>query len=283
LVRTQKDFEKVRALELEKYASWASEQTDKTPWFVRNQEFMQRLNFDDYLAAFRGVLADGMTSWSIGPEDRAELPTLAHSPTVILTEGSTDREFLEAGLRVLFPHLLGYYSFMDFAVARPAGGAGALASVVKAFAAAGISNRIVAMFDNDTAAHDACRGLRSIALPPNILVRHYPELEFLRNYPTLGPSGQAIMDVNGLAGSIEMYLGQDVLTLGGVTELQSVQWKGFNEALARYQGEIMHKERVHAAFRQKVERALRGEKCSGTTDWTGLHGILTSILHAFED
>jgi hypothetical protein len=352
LARTRKDFEKVRALELETYAAWALEKTGETPWFAREQEFLRGLNFDDYLAGLRSVVAEGMTRWSIESENLAKLPALAqyilsendeyefgflcsdvrfliraacevvdsnaevvqditdlveggyfdagarvceqavqsltedyprNSPTVILTEGSTDREFFEAGLRVLFPHLSGYYSFMEFATARPQGGAGALASVVKAFAGAGISNRIVAMFDNDTAAHDACRGLRSIALPPNILVRHYPELEFLRDYPTLGPSGQAIMDVNGLAGSIEMYLGQDVLTLGGVTPLQPVQWRGFNEALARYQGEIMHKERVHAVFRQKVERFLRGDSGGVAPDWTGLHAILTAVFRAFED
>lgn len=38
-----------------------------------------------------------------------------------------------------------------------------------------------------------------------------PDLEFLKSYPTLGPNGLANMDINGVAASIELYLGNDVL------------------------------------------------------------------------
>jgi hypothetical protein len=39
----------------------------------------------------------------------------------------------------------------------------------------------------------------------------YPEIDIARDYPTLGTNGLSHMDVNGLAGSIELYLGADVL------------------------------------------------------------------------
>ena len=38
-------------------------------------------------------------------------------------------------------------------------------------------------------------------MPGNIKVLHYPPLEFLRSYPTVGPTGELVMDINGLAGS----------------------------------------------------------------------------------
>ena len=41
---------------------------------------------------------------------------------------------------------------MDFEGARVSGAAGSLAALVKAFVGAGIANRVVALFDNDTAA-----------------------------------------------------------------------------------------------------------------------------------
>ena len=45
-----------------------------------------------------------------------------------------------------------WLGFMDFEGVRIGGGAGSLVNIVKAFAGAGIVNRTVALFDNDTAA-----------------------------------------------------------------------------------------------------------------------------------
>jgi hypothetical protein len=64
---------------------------------------------------------------------------------------------------------------MDFGQ-RPVGGAGPLVNMVRAFAASGIANRVVALFDYDTAAADALRNLDLQSLPTNIHVRQYPEL-----------------------------------------------------------------------------------------------------------
>jgi TIR domain len=130
---------------------------------------------------------------------------------VVLSEGVSDCRALEGALRLLYPHLIDYYSFMDFEGARVPGGAGALAATVKAFIGAGIVNRIVAFFDNDTAAQSAMRSLRNLVIPKNVRILRYPELEMARSYPTLGPQGTMLMDVNGLAGSIELYFGVDVL------------------------------------------------------------------------
>lgn len=55
----------------------------------------------------------------------------------------------------------------------------------------------------------------------------------LRAYPTLGPqlSDPVIMDVNGKAGALEMYLGRELLTVDG--QLVPVQWMGYNEGKKR--------------------------------------------------
>jgi hypothetical protein len=83
--------------------------------------------------------------------------------------------------------------------------------LVKAFLATGITNRVIALFDNDTAAQEARRALANVSIPENIAVLAYPALDLLRDYPTLGPGGLTSLDVNGLAASIELYLGKDVL------------------------------------------------------------------------
>ena len=166
-----------------------------------------------------------------------------NAPRIVLTEGSTDGAVLKAALALLYPHLEGYYSFLDFESTRAAGGAGHLVSVVKAFAGAGITNRIIALFDNDTAAREAVRALQTVRLPPNFAVRHYPDLELLRAYPTLGPGGLTTLDVNGLAASIELYFGKDVLS-DGQGGMIPVRWKGYSDALRNDQGEVGNKGRL---------------------------------------
>jgi hypothetical protein len=103
----------------------------------------------------------------------------AHAPIVVLTEGKTDIAVLEPALRLLHPHLSDLVRFMDYGE-RPAGGAGPLVNTVRSFAAAGIANRVVALFDNDTAATDALRSLDQARLPDNIRVRQYPPIDLAR-------------------------------------------------------------------------------------------------------
>ena len=105
----------------------------------------------------------------------------------------------------------------------------------------------------------------------------YPALESLRSYPTIGPTGTLPFDVNGLAGSIELYLGNDVLSLD-----HPVQWKGFSESVGAYQGEVMHKASVQEKFRQKVERCKADPELMACTDWAGLDQIWKSIFAAFD-
>ena len=204
-----------------------------------------------------------------------------NAPIIILTEGSTDAEFLQEALALLYPHLSAYYSFFDFHSSRSPGGAGHIVSLVKAFSAAGITNRIIALLDNDTAARDAKRVLDTISLSQNITIQHYPNLDLLRTYPTLGPGGLVPLDINGLAASIELYLGEDVLCLEQDT-LTPVQWKGYNSTLDQYQGEVLQKQKLHAAFQKKLKRCKADPQALQDTDWSGLSAILQEIFHAFD-
>jgi hypothetical protein len=199
---------------------------------------------------------------------------------VVLTEGSTDQQVLESALDVLYPHLTGFIVFFDFAVSNAQGGAANLFSLVRGFAGAGISNRIVALFDNDSAASDVLRGLDRTKLPKNIRVIQYPPLDLATNYPTLGPSGLAEMDVNGLAGSIELYLGRDVLEESG--QLHPVQWRGYVQGVNKYQGELINKRQALAAFARKVRMARENEEVLRLLDWSGVRAIFKALITAFD-
>ncbi len=199
---------------------------------------------------------------------------------IVLTEGNSDKWILERSLKLLYPHLIDYFRFLDFDGARIGGGAGALANIVKAFAGAGIVNRIIALFDNDTAAESAINTLKPILLPDNIVVIQYPTLSLANEYPTLGPTGLFAMNVNGLAGSIELYLGADVLVTAEGDRLP-IQWRGYDAKLGKYQGEIMGKADILERFNSKLSICESDSSKIPEYDWEGIKAIFTEMRRAF--
>ncbi|MGM8899934.1 HEPN/Toprim-associated domain-containing protein, partial [Psychrobacter sp. 1Y4] len=131
---------------------------------------------------------------------------------IILTEGKSDKFILSESLSLLYPHLAEYFTFMDFEGAKVGGGAGSLANIVKSFSSVGIINKVIAVFDNDTAAHAALKGIEKSKISNNIKIFILPNIDILNDYPTIGPSGEVNMNVNGMAGSIEPYLGSECIS-----------------------------------------------------------------------
>jgi hypothetical protein len=201
-----------------------------------------------------------------------------NSKIIVLTEGKTDAWILSDSLSFLYPHLKDYFSFLDFEISGFGGGVGNLVNVVKAFAGAGIVNDVIALFDNDTAAAVACREIRKINLPQNIAVLHLPNIAMLERYPTLGPSGLVHADVNGIAASIELYLGEDVLKINE-ENFMPIQWTGYDKSIRKYQGEVLNKQLLHVKFKEKLENAKMGS----TQDWKGLEAIFQQLFKAFSD
>ncbi len=201
---------------------------------------------------------------------------------IVLTEGVTDRRFLMRSLDLLYPHLAEYFHFFDYGSHRVGGGVGELSNLVRAFAAADVKHRILALFDNDTAARSALTGLSLNSLPDSIRVHHYPDLAIARDYPTLGPSGEVTMNVNGLAGSIELYLGDDILRdpNGALTP---IQWKGLDQRLWAYQGEILNKQTLADAFERKLRDCENNPALIVRHDWDGIRAILDVMRSAFND
>lgn len=206
----------------------------------------------------------------------------AERRVIIATEGRTDSILLKRSLQLLYPHISDFYRFLDFEEAKIPGGAGALASMIKAFAGAGIINRVIALFDNDTAADSAIRPLQLVDLPDNIVILNYPSLDLAKNYPTIGPSGLVNMDINSLAGSLELYLGVDCLTDEN-GDLTPIQWKGYDTKLQKYQGEILNKDLVQDRYLEKLTRCETSHKLLDEYDWSGIHLIVKSLISAFHE
>lgn len=170
---------------------------------------------------------------------------------IVLTEGKTDTEFLKACINNFFPHLEGFYHFIDFENSRYEANASRLVHSIKSFVGSGIKNRIIALFDNDSAAEKEINNFKKVNLPSNIKVLKYPNIELAKDYPTIGPTGIQKMNVNGLAGSIEMYLGKDCLIED--KKFIPVQWTGYIDNISKYQGVVLKKDQIQKTFRKKVK------------------------------
>ena len=203
-----------------------------------------------------------------------------HGRVIVLVEGKSDREILHRSLSLLLPHLVDYFHFFDFASWTAEGGAGQLVKILRSFAAADIRHRILALFDNDTAAKSALTSLDLGSLPENIVVRHYPALPIATRYPTLGPTGQSEMDINGLAGGLELYLGEDVLR-DETGDLRPVQWTGFDKKLQRYQGELLDKNVIQGEFNSKLRACEKDPTSVASYDWDGINRIFDVMVATF--
>ncbi len=202
---------------------------------------------------------------------------LTNEHIVILTEGTFDCFALEETLMLLYPDLVDSFSFLDFENSRTPGGAGQLVNYVKALTGAQIADRILAVFDNDSAARDATKQLQASQLKtPNINYIHCPGYNFLAKYPTIGPNGTAVQNINRVAGSIELYLGRDVLRQGN--GFVPIQWTGFVRGTRTYQGELADKTVVQKRFKDKIQSCKKTPSKTEEYDWEGVRVIWQAIF-----
>lgn len=202
----------------------------------------------------------------------------ASGAIVLLTEGRTDMRTLDAALRRMYPYLHHLYSFLDFDDVRVEGGASALCRTVRALLAARIRNPMIALFDNDTAGHAAAASLSDLRVPPNLKIMTLPEIPIASAYPTVGPQGEHIMNVNGLAASIEMYLGRASLT-APCGRLARVEWTGLDRRLNRYQGELEGKHEIGERFLARLAQSVSPE--DARSEFPEMRILLEHVFAAF--
>lgn len=189
---------------------------------------------------------------------------------LVLTEGKTDTEFIKYALDIRYPHLKDHYQFLDFEQYNPEANASYLAKFVTSLAAANFKHPIIAIFDNDTTGISEMGRLKKIRLGERMRILKYPDLQIAKKYPALGPAGVQEMDINGLACSIELYFGEEILMRKG--KYIPITWKAYNDREMKYQGEIQDKSELQNLFR---ERAKNRDSCGD------MEIILKSIFEAY--
>lgn len=199
--------------------------------------------------------------------------------TIILTEGKTDVDVISQAMDILYPYMSKHYSFIDFGIANVQGSTNFLTHYLKAFIGAHIQNRIIALYDNDAAGLSEILALKSINIPDNIRVLHLPDIKLCESYPTIGPTADENVNINGRACSIELFLGMDVLSEKGA--LTPIMWTGYNEKTKSYQGVITHKREIQGKFENKILNAKK-EGVHDIINWNELDTLLNYIFMAFQ-
>jgi hypothetical protein len=187
-------------------------------------------------------------------------------------------------MELLYPFMSKFYSFIDFSY-KLDGGISYLAKYTKLFAASGIKNRVIALFDNDTEGIFAINNLLSKTksvkpLPDNFKIISLPYNNEVEEWTTLGYTGESKFNVNGFACSIDMYLGSDIL-FDDNNKQYPIRFTAYNENAEKYQGEIIKKDEIQKRFKSKLEFAQK----NGISDpavWSQIDNVLQTIFSAFK-
>jgi len=189
---------------------------------------------------------------------------------IILTEGKTDVKILKDALKILNPEIAPYYHFMDFEGLKPEGGASALVRTIKSFVGANVKHPVIGIFDNDTAGIGEMNKIPA-KLPDNIRCLKLPDINIARKFPTIGPAGFKLMNVNGLACGIEIYLGTKILMDEG--KYAQIRWTNYDSKLEQYHGSFVNKEELHKRFDKMVAAGIKW-------DMPEMELVLSSIFNA---
>jgi hypothetical protein len=200
------------------------------------------------------------------------------SKTIILTEGTFDAKAINESLKILYPELCKCYSFIDFDGYNVNGSTNFLTHYIKAFIAAGVQNRVIAIYDNDSAGFAELKNLSSLQIPKHFRIMTLPDIEIANDYPTLGPNGKENMNINKLACSIEFFLGKDGLK--DKDEFIPIQWTGYIEKTKTYQGVIMKKREIQKRFERKIS-SYNESNPNIKQNWVEMDQLLNAIITAF--
>lgn len=198
---------------------------------------------------------------------------------IVITEGVTDARYLKRALELVAPHVSHMFRFFD----KDAGaemGATQVMRTLRSFAAAGVANRVIGVLDNDAAGRAAAKHIEARPRPANNRYILLPDVPYGTAYPTNGPSGDADLDVNGRAVSIEFQFGLEQLRVED-GELAKVEWSGREASIGVYQGSLSKKDKE--AVQRNIQDFLdlaSPHHDPLTEPWPAVHALVSRLLKA---
>lgn len=184
------------------------------------------------------------TDFTSGPSRR--------QTTLVVTEGSSDVHILTHALKLMRPFVADFFRFIDVSERHPFSGTGSLANFAEGLAKIDVHNQVVFVFDNDVEGVEAAARVRKLKLPTNMSVLVLPDLEAFQKFPSQGPNGVTVSDINGRAAAIECYL--DLRLTNRPPAL--VQWTNLKRDPDVYQGALKHKGTYMDAFLAQTAQSI---------------------------
>jgi hypothetical protein len=104
-----------------------------------------------------------------------------------------------------------------------------------------------------------------------------PSIPLFLAFPTVGPDGPGLSNIDGRAAALEVYLGAHALRGDDGTPCPVI-WKG--QVGGVYQGELRDKNAVQSRFEESVEAVRTGRQSAASFDFAGVHAIFAALFEA---
>ncbi|MDE6708098.1 MAG: hypothetical protein K2K06_08690 [Oscillospiraceae bacterium] len=212
--------------------------------------------------------------------------------TIVLVEGTSDKDVLEFALNKLYPHLSDLFYFMDFDDGHGGkrdGGTTFIIKNLKAFYFSRLKSKFIAIFDNDAEGYQSKCTLESEIKnwTDNFRIFLYPQDSLFKSYPTILPNGSICNDnINKKACSIELYLPDAIIQDNG--EYYPVEWEvrkkinnGISEPEYLYQGVVSQKDEIKKKFQDMRKAINEGKQLFVEEEWSRIKLILETIIFTF--
>lgn len=189
---------------------------------------------------------------------------------LVATEGTSDARILRRAIDILRPDVADFFRFIDVDKSHPFPGTGNLVKFAEGLVHIDIQNRILFVLDNDAEGLAGFRKIDAMQKPRNMRALMLPHLDEFRNFPTRGPEGRYLSDINDRAAAIECYLD---LRLPGRPDAEVI-WSNYKKELDRWQGALENKDIYTRFFLHQDENSLR----SGCYDMHKLEILIDHLV-----
>lgn len=235
-----------------------------------------RLDLHDLYVAdyFRGV--ENITQLAA---EALAVSVSSGGPIIVVTEGVTDARYLARALELVAPEVAHMFRFLN-EDAKAERNSGQVMRTLRSFAAAGVTNRIVGVLDNDAAGQEAARVLDGAPRPATNRYLLLPDVPYGESYPTIGPSGATELNINGRAISIEFQFGIEQLRIAD-GELAKVEWKGLQTSVNVYQGSLSKRDKD--AVQRNIDTFLSNalpDHDPTEQPWPTIHALVERLIEA---
>lgn len=262
----------------------------RLPWTDNSDSFWSESSF---LAAKLAVLSpasmlhvfgqnsdnlDVEVKWQFGPlveagwasRENFEPGARRMQKILIATEGASDARIIKRALEILRPDVADFFNFVDVDERHHFWGTGNLVKFAEGLLRIDLQNKVLFVFDNDVEGVAAYRKLNALKLPGNMRSMLLPDLDDFRSFPTRGPEGIGVADINGRAAAIECYLDLNLPFYGPA----QVLWSNYKRDIDEWHGALEFKESYQRHFYDQTPEVL----LSASYDVSKLLKLLDALI-----